>query len=165
MSFRCILIVAMDDFSSSRIREHTTIFSTRKMNAWNATIQRGSITILGGDREMLRNVLNYKRASTPNTELRSGLDHATLAQNDSTGNSTAERHGLVLTSSPLRDEDFHLIQANTMKVLSYSPPSNHANLYVNLTRSRKSENSGFIPRNVRGRDDNSGPIAFVFRTQ
>ena len=113
-----ILIVAMDDFSSSRIHEDAIIFSIRKINAWNATIQRGSIIILGGDREMLRDVLDYKRAFvTTNTEL---LDHASLSQCNSRANATAQRHDLVLTtSSPPPDEGFHLIQANDMKV-SYS---------------------------------------------
>jgi hypothetical protein len=120
----------MDDFSSSRIHEDAIIFSTRKINAWNATMQRGSIIILGGDREMLRDVLDYKRATvTTNTELlcsRSEFDHAGLAQCNSKANATAQRHDLVLTtsSSSPPDDGFHLIQANDMKVAYSVDPFN-----------------------------------------
>jgi hypothetical protein len=88
----------MDDISSSRIHEDTIIFSTRKINAYNTTIQRGSIIILGGDREILRDVLNYKQSTKIRNEGR-----------------TQSNFALVSTPTP-PDEDFYHVQANEVKV-------------------------------------------------
>jgi hypothetical protein len=127
----------MDNLSSSRIHEDAIIFSTRKINAWNATIQRGSVIILGGDREILRDVLDYKKASATNTELpssRSGVEQATLAEKNSKANTIAGKHDLILASSSLPpDEDFHVIQANEIKVEFYiAPSSDYFNEHTDL---------------------------------
>jgi hypothetical protein len=106
----------MDDISSSVIHEDVIIFSTRKINAWNTTIHRGSIIIIGGDREILRDVLNYKKtAAAKNTD---------QAENCGKVDAVIEPRDAGVTSlSPPPEEDFHLIQANNMKVQYHRIPA------------------------------------------
>jgi hypothetical protein len=81
----------MDDISSSRIQEDVIIFSTRKINAWNATIHRRSIVVLGGDREILRDILDYRKATI--------IKNGDLVEGISRANTTTESHDLIFTSS------------------------------------------------------------------
>ena len=153
----------MDDLSSSVIHEDVIIFSTRKINAWNTTIHRGSIIILGGDREILRDILNYKKAvAAKNTD---------QAESSGKVNSLDEPHGPVVTSSSTPpEEDFHLIQANNMKVpqnagLFRITPKKNTNLQDILIVSQgSSEAPGTTAGDLQAQNNNSGPIAVVFRT-
>jgi hypothetical protein len=81
----------LGDISSSRIHEDVIVFSTRKINAWNATIHRGSIVVLGSDREVLRDILDYRKATM--------IKNGDLAEGISRANTTTESHDLIFTSS------------------------------------------------------------------
>ncbi len=50
----------MDDLSCSNIHEDVIILSTRKLNAFSATIESGSTIVLGGNREMFQDVLRHR---------------------------------------------------------------------------------------------------------
>jgi hypothetical protein len=107
----------MFDISSSRIHEDAIVFSTRKLNAYNATIHRGSIIILSGNHSILRDVLKYKQSTiNKNTD---------PTDSNSRVGATVKQYDLAsaLTSS-LSDEDFCLVEVNDMRVLqSTCPPA------------------------------------------
>lgn len=91
----------MDDFSYSRIYEDSIIFSTYKINIRNATMQRGSVIILGGDREILRDVLNYKREAATKKADQTGSNYKT--------NTLTGRDGIASSSPPPPEEEFQFI--------------------------------------------------------
>jgi hypothetical protein len=101
------LINTMDDISSSKIHEDAIIFSTHKINAWNATIQRNAIIILGGDREILQDILNFKKSAA--------MKKVDLAEQNFKADITTEQYDFALVPTT-QDGDFDLVQANEIKV-------------------------------------------------
>ncbi len=50
----------MSNFSSSKIEDNVIVFSSRDVNAWNASIKSGSTIVLGGSHGTLQDILRYR---------------------------------------------------------------------------------------------------------
>ncbi|KAI9146773.1 hypothetical protein HJFPF1_13512 [Paramyrothecium foliicola] len=115
----------MNDISQARIHEDAIIFSAGKLNAWNATIQRGSIIILGGDREVLRDVLNYKKtvASKPadnfvvETESQSVMSSSPPSNGDFLIIGIGEREDTAPDSTPYESRDMSQIATGKAEII------------------------------------------------
>ena len=100
--------LAMDDISSSNIHEDVIIFSTRRVNAWNATIRSGSVIILGGTRETLQDVLNHKLALALKTK-EATKDDGEIHTGEDNGNTTPSILDPLSSPTPSITDEFEIV--------------------------------------------------------
>jgi hypothetical protein len=88
------------NLASSNVREDVVIFSSQRLNAWNATIGRGTTIVIGASREILQDILEYRLALA--------RQPSAAASNDSVAKtSTNQEHST--SSTPATTVDYELI--------------------------------------------------------
>lgn len=96
-----------DNFASSHICEDVVIFTSRRLNAYNAKVGRGTTIIIGGSREILQDILEYRLALAQPPKSPAGVE--VQSTNRKRGTPSPRPRQLSASTSATAADDFGLI--------------------------------------------------------